>query len=143
MQIKIKEIDTLTLISNIVCKYYNTKISVIVDKSTKKDPKFAFIRYQIFYFHKMYSNKGISLTELANKLNLSGHADVIYGIKKVEQYCKFYKDIEYDITLLTSIINSEIRINKLTNSYKIHSKIHKTIKNKTNGKHSNKIKRKN
>jgi hypothetical protein len=133
VNIKIKEINLLDTIFNIVCNYYRVSKQDVLLSPPKANPHYIFIKYMTVYLYSINKNKGVSLSKLANDLNMTNHTVVIYGVKQITNQRETYTSVDYDVAHLDYVIKTTLRIAKLEQSYILAVKIHKSIKTKTNG----------
>ena|ERR1035437_9116770 len=99
-----QQYETINLIKKTVCVYLQIPLKLVLSKARKENVVFA-RHLIIYYLFKHNETLNLSLTEIAAKVNVKTHADVIHACKKIEKILFIKNKYTASVLAITQRLN--------------------------------------
>lgn len=126
-------LQTMVLITNVVCGYYKLPTTVLTSKSRKRNVIIA-KQFIIYFIKKLLPN--ITMKEIADFSNYTTHCNILYTIKVVESNITFnnqYKNDFAEIDKLLRVNDANINIGKDVSDLCYYVDLNNIVSVQTNG----------
>lgn len=105
-------------VTETVCEFFD----ILPEQLHIRNRKGNIVQARFICYYFLQSRMRLPFWTIANEFNVSSHASIIYGVKKIEEQLEMYEDVKLQIKYLEDILKDDINKCEINNLSQIRYK---------------------